>query len=155
VCRHTKHDEDANKYFVPIPSKDKPQLCPIGHCFLEKVFFDLEKLRSSLNFDLSQMGELQGNFGCTYNHIGFSSETWDYLKFKLSNRFRIVVHLLNKRKFVHRLMHGIKRCKLEVSSHVQMIQIKNPMSLEMNDGFLWNQGQNSNLERQQFETTKQ
>jgi hypothetical protein len=28
------------------------------------------------------MGELQGNFGCTYNASEFSPETWDYLKFK-------------------------------------------------------------------------
>jgi hypothetical protein len=131
VCRRTEHDEDANQHLVPFPSKDKPQLCPITHCFLAKVFFDLEKLRSRLNFDLSQMGELQGDFGRTYNPIGFSPETWDYLKFKLSNRFRIAVHLLNKRNFVHRLTHGIKRCKLEVPSDVQMIRIENPTSLEI------------------------
>jgi hypothetical protein len=79
VCHRTKDDEEANAYLLPFPSKDKPQLCPISHCYAAKVFYDLEKLRSRLNFDLSQMGELQGNFGCTYNAIGFSPETWDQM----------------------------------------------------------------------------
>jgi hypothetical protein len=131
VCRRTEDDTDANAYLVPFPSKDKPELCPLSHCYAAKVFYDLERLRSRLNFDLSQMGELQGDFGRTYNPIGFSPETWDYLKFKLSARYRIPVHLLNKRNFVHRLTDGIKRCKLEIPSDVQLIRIENPTTLDI------------------------
>jgi hypothetical protein len=111
MCRRTEDDKDTDAYIVPFPSKDKPKLCPILHCYAEKVFYDLERLQSHLNFDLSQIRELQDGFGCTYNPIGFSTKTWDYLKFKLSDCFRIPVHLLIK-------WHGIKRCKLEAPSNV-------------------------------------
>jgi hypothetical protein len=54
-----KEVEDVNHYLVPFPLKDKPKLCPILHCYAAKVFYDLEKLQSHINFDLSQIGELQ------------------------------------------------------------------------------------------------
>jgi hypothetical protein len=63
VCHCTQYNQDANGYLVPFPSKDKPKLCHLSHCYAAKVFYDLERLRSHLNLDLSQMGELHGNFG--------------------------------------------------------------------------------------------
>jgi hypothetical protein len=110
--------------FVPFPSMYR-ESCPVLQCFMARVFCDLEALRTQIFNDLNRRSELQGDINKTFNHVAFSSESWNYLKWKLSNLSGMAVTTLPVKSFSHRLTHDMKRIKLAVCEHMDIVRVDN------------------------------
>jgi hypothetical protein len=113
---------------VPFPSMIKGR-CPVPQCFLARVFLDIETLRSQIYFDLNRRGEQQGELTKTFNHLPFTWESWQYLKFKLSDCLGIPVVPLTNRFFLHRLTHDLKRTKFAVWEDVDVMRFSDESQL--------------------------
>jgi hypothetical protein len=112
-CCHDNEEEAKDGELIPFPSMIEGE-CLVPQCFLARVSSDVETSWSQIHADLNRRGEQQGELTKTFNHIPFAWESWEHLKFKLSDHFGITVQPLTNRFFLHRLTHDMKRTNLAV-----------------------------------------